>query len=103
MTTTTTTTLRSTHLTSEPICLLKTAVATVANERTQVDANILFDEGSQRSFATQALIDKLQIQPHLTETIQLSAFGSTNPQVKKLDVATLQVITTTGTHAPITV
>lgn len=103
MTTATTTTLQSIHLTSKPICLLKTAVATVANESTQVDANILFDEGSQHSFVTQALIDKLQIQPHLTETIQLSAFGSTNPQVKKLNMATLQVITTTGIHVPITV
>ena len=55
MTTSSTTTLHAMHLTSEPICLLKTAVATVANKSTQVDANILFDEGSQRSFATQAL------------------------------------------------
>ena len=66
--TSTTTTLQSIHLTSEPICLLKTAVATVANKSTQVDANILFDEGSQRSFATQVLIDKLQLQPHQTVT-----------------------------------
>ena len=101
--TTSTTTLQSTHLTSEPICLLKTAVAVVANKSNQVDANILFDEGSQRSFATQVLIDKLQLQPLQTETIQLSAFGSTNPQMKKLNVANLQVITNTGTSTSITV
>ena len=64
---------------------------------------ILFDEGSQRSFATQVLIDKLQLQSHQTEMIQLSAFGPTNPQVKKLDIANLQVIANTGTPISITV
>lgn len=103
VTTSTTTTLQSIHLTKEPTCLLKTAVATVANKNTHVDANILFDEGSQRSFATQVLIDKLQLQPHQTETIHLSAFGSTNPQMKKLSIANLQVITNTGTSVSITV
>ena len=103
MTTSSTTTLHAMHLTSEPICLLKTAVATVANKSTQVDANILFNEGSQCSFATQTLIDKLQLQPHQTEMIQLSAFGSTNPQVKKLNVTNLQLITNTGTPVAINV
>ena len=83
--------------------MLKTVVATVAHEGTQVDANILFDESSQRSFATQILIDKLRLQPHQTELIQLSTFGSPNPQVKKLNVASLQVITKSGTPISITV
>ena len=103
LTISTTATLQSIQLTKEPICLLKTAVATVAHEGTQVDANILFDEGSQRSFATQILIDKLRLQPHQTELIQLSTFGSPNPQVKKLNVASLQVITKSGTPISITV
>ena len=103
MTTSTTKTLQSIQLNNEPICLLKTAVATVANKTTQVDANILFDEGSQRSFASQELIDKLQSQPCQSETIQLCAFGCTNPQVKKLNVATLQVITNSGVPITITV
>jgi len=68
-----------------------------------VDANILFDEGSQRSFATQLLIDKLQLQPHRTESVQLSTFGSTNLDVNKLKVANLQVITTSGTPISISV
>lgn len=102
-TTLTATTLQSIHLIREPICLLKTAVATVTNKVTQVNAKILFNEGSQHSFATQVLIDKLQLQPHQTETIQLSAFGPTNPQVKKLDIANLQVIANTGTPISITV
>ena len=35
--------------------------------------------------------------------IQLSAFGSTNPQVKKLNVTNLQLITNTGTPVAINV
>jgi len=101
LTISTTTTLQSIHMTNEPICLLKTVVASVSHECTQVDANILSCEGSQHSFATQFLIDKLQLQPHQTESVQLSTFGSTNSHVKKLKVANLQVITTSGT--PITV
>ena len=49
------------------------------------------------------LIDKLQLQPHHTEAIQLSAFGTTNPQVKELNVANLQVITNTVMTISITV
>ena len=90
-------------MTKEPICLLKTAVATVTHRGTQVDANILFDEGSQCSFAAQTLIDKLNLQPQQTETIQFSTFGSTNPQVKKMTVASLQVITKSGKPILITV
>jgi len=33
-------------------CLLKTTVATVISLQTEAEANILFDEGSQRSFLT---------------------------------------------------
>ena len=100
MTTSTTTTLQSIQLS---ICLLKTAVATVANKTTQVDANILFEEGSQHSFASQELISKLHPQLCQSETIQLSAFGCTNPEVKKFNVTTLQVITNSGTPESITV
>ena len=99
----TTTTLQSVQLTKEPICLLKTAVATVTHRGTQADANILFDEGSQRSFATQTLIDKLNLQPQQIETIHLSTLGSTNPQVKEMNVASLKVITKSGTPILITV
>jgi len=100
LTVSTTIALQSINLTNEPICLLKTAVATVTNESTRVHSNILSDKGSQHSLV---LIDKLQLQPHQTEAVQLSTFGSTNPQVKKLNVTTLQVITTTGTPISVNV
>ena len=96
LTISTTTSLQSIHLTNEPVCLLKTAVATVAHERTKIDANVLFDEGSQHSFEAPMLIDKLQLQPQQMESVQLSTFGATNPQVKKLNVASLQMITKSG-------
>lgn len=42
---------------SGQISLLKTAVATVGHNHTHCEANILFDEGAQRSFITQTLAD----------------------------------------------
>ena len=103
MTTLTTVTLQSIQLSSEPICLLKTAAVTVANKTTQVNADLLFDEGSQHSFSSQGLIDKLQSQLCQSETLQLSAFEFTNPQVKILNITALQVITNSGTLVLITV
>jgi len=79
------------------------AVATFSHKGTQVDANILFDEGSQCSFATQLLIDKLQLQLYWIESVQLSTFRLTSSQVKKLKVADLQVITKSGTPISISV
>ena len=42
--------------------LLKTAVAMVTSGSNSAEANILFDEGAQRSFITRDLADKLNIQ-----------------------------------------
>ena len=47
---------------SRPEVLLKTAVAKVTSGIYTVDANILFDEGAQRSFVTRNLANKLQLQ-----------------------------------------
>jgi len=55
-------------------CLLKTAVANISSNGTFVQSNILFDEGSQRSFLTKGLADRLQVQPHGTEELSLSTF-----------------------------
>ena len=59
-------TTASLHLASNQTCLLKTAVATISAGDTYVEANILFDEESQRSFLTKGLADCLQVQPHAT-------------------------------------
>ena len=47
---------------SRPNVLLKTAISEVSASHFSADANILFDEGAQRSFITQKLADNMQIQ-----------------------------------------
>ena len=42
-------------------CLLKTAVAIVTAGDKHTGANILFDDGAQRSFASQKLVDLLTL------------------------------------------
>ena len=46
---------------------LETAIATVSTGQLQCDANILLDEGAQRSFITTDLANQLQVQPSQTE------------------------------------
>jgi len=84
-------------------CLLKTAVATVTSLQTEAEGNILFDEGSQRSFLTQELADALSLQPHHKEDIHLSSFGSKTPLNKKMDAAQISIRTRDGNLLPISV
>ena len=63
-------------------------IATISTSNTCVEANILFDEGSQRSFITKSLADCLQLQTHGTEELAISIFGAQTSQIKKLDVTT---------------
>ena len=69
---------------SRPEVLLKTAVAKVTYGIYTVDANILFDEGAQRSFVTRNLANKLQLQTSGTEEVQLAAFGSSSKRGKEV-------------------
>ena len=56
------------QLARSTICLLKTAIATVVGTDLQAEANILLDQGSQRSFLTEkhqyASCDSSQVQEH---------------------------------------
>ena len=85
--------LHSSTIQSRSNVLLKTAVAPVWSESQYMDTNILFDEGAQRSFITEEFASKMNIEPYETETIQLSAFGSTNNKVRGLQKARLYVET----------
>ncbi|VDI23927.1 Hypothetical predicted protein [Mytilus galloprovincialis] len=76
--------------------LLKTAIAPVIYNDQEVECNILFDEGAQRSFITQNLADKLETKPTELVSIQLSAFGDLSQKVRNLDTATIQLQTDTG-------
>ena len=78
---------------SRPEVLLKTAVTKVTSGIYTVDANILFDEGAQRSFVTRDLANKLQLQTSGTEEVQLAAFGSSSKKVSHIDTATIYLLT----------
>ena len=93
----------SLHVAGDNVCLLKTAVANVYANNTGIEANILLDEGSQRSFLTECLARSLQLQPDHTEDICLASFGSSTGLVRRLNVATILLETITGDKLPLSV
>ena len=103
MTTITTSAATSLHVAGDDVCLLKTAVANVYANDTGIEATILLDEGSQRSFLTEGLARNLRVQAHHTEDICLALFGSPTALVKRLDIAAIYLETTTGDRLPLSV
>ena len=74
------------------ICLLKTAIATVSTGNRCTKANILFDEGAQRSFISQKLADQLQLCPHSIENINISSFGAESAISKQLSTVVVDMV-----------
>ena len=103
MTTITTSAASSFHVAGNNICLLKTAVATISAGGTYVESNILFDEGSQRSFLAKGLADCLQVQPHDTVELSLSTFGVGTSRASKFDVTTINLHSVSGHLIPLIV
>ena len=68
------------------MCLLKTAVATVKANDTRALANILFDEGAQKSFITQALVNQLKSTCYCKEHMCISSFGDETTPKSQVDV-----------------
>ena len=95
------TTLVPPQLTRNTVCLLKTTITTVINGSIQAEANILFDEGSQRPFLTEQLTHLLEVVPHNSEHISLTSFGSTKPVLRCLDNVIINLKTSTGDLMPI--
>ena len=91
------------HVASGGVCLLKTAVATVSSHGTSVDANILFDEGSQRSFVSKGLADCLQVKPHKTEILSISTFGTQVSHTSQFETTVILLHGTAGQLIPLTV
>ena len=58
------------------ISLLKTAISIVNTEHIYCEANVLLDEGTQRSFITYAPSNQLGVPLLKSESISLSAFGA---------------------------
>ena len=88
---------------SDSICLLKTAVTKVKSDKTSVIANILYDEGAQRSFISQQLADVLQLSPSRQEDTTLAPFGADTMTPKSLSVASIKVVAKTGELIPLSV
>ncbi|XP_065886666.1 uncharacterized protein [Dysidea avara] len=84
-------------------CLLKTAVAPVIAGSIKTQANILFDEGAQRSFISAELATELCIQPTSTQGMALASFGTTTASYQELGVATVEIETISGEVIPISV
>ena len=91
------------HLTGGNTCLLKTAIGNISANGYCVEANILFDESSQRSFLAKSLADRLNLYPHSTETVALSTFGNQGARTMKVSVTTVQLITLSGQKIPLSV
>ena len=94
--------LHSTYQTQNNV-LLKTAIADVTSQRLTTNANILFDEGAQRSFITQQLADKLELRRDGSDLISLATFESETKNMRYLETATVYVITYCGHKIPINV
>ena len=94
--------MQSTTQTSS--CLLKTAIAMIGSSTgISLEGNILFDEGAQRSFISQEMAAKLNLQPSSKESISLASFGSTSVTHTNLPTAAIQIHTLTGEEIPISV
>ena len=83
--------------------LLNTAISQVRAGNTSRDANILLDEGAQRSFITTKLADELGAKLISKENIAMSAFGSTEHSHRRLDVTMVDIITDNGDRIPLQV
>ena len=83
--------------------LLKTAIATVGNQTTYCEANILFDEGAQRSFITKDLATRLQLQPTEREFISVSGFGAQTSAARSLESTVINLKTNTNDEIPLRV
>ena len=72
------------------------AVATLTHGSNHALANVLFDEGSQRSFVTKALANTLELQPYQQEYINLLTFGANCQLNHQVDVAMVNLLTKSG-------
>ena len=71
-------------------------MATVKFKDNRVLANILFDEGAQRSFITQSLADQLKSTSCRTESVCISSFGGESTPKHPVDVITVALETDLG-------
>ena len=92
----------SPYATSQPVttCLRKTAVAPIIVGHTKTIANILFDEGAQRSFVSSHTVKELGITLTSTADIPLASFGNTARTNQRLGIVTVELETLCGELVP---
>ena len=83
-------------------CLLKTAIAEVRSGPNRCKAQILFDEGAQRSFITQQLADSLKVDSCKRQRICISAFGG-EAIPRELQSTSIAIQTNDGGEVPVSV
>ena len=78
--------------------LLQTAQATVSgvDENKYVLTRVMLDSGSQRTYISDQLKNKLNLRPIRKEKIVLKTFGNTKSELKSLDVCQLKIKHRTG-------
>ena len=94
---------KQTATTTTTISLLKTAIAPISAEGLQISGNILFDEGSQRSFVTEEIAKRLNLKPIQSEHIAVAPFGAEYISAQHLSVAQINIESSTGCRIPISV
>ena len=85
-----------------PQVFLKTAVGTIASNDCRCTANILFDDGSHRSFITTKLSKEIGLETIRKEVVQLSAFGEAGGATRVYDVKEFSIVTDSGEFVKIT-
>ena len=72
---------------------MQSAIVRLKENTAQLTVRAMFDTGSQRTFITQNLKEKLELKSTRKENINLTTFGSSNSVKKSLDVVTIHVLT----------
>ena len=75
----------------------------MVSDKVRAVANILFDEGAQRSFISQQLASTLNLTPLRQESITLAPFGSDTMTPQNLSVALINIVAKTGELIPLSV
>lgn len=89
--------LQSSPVLHNHVCLLKTAMATVIHGN---KANLLFNEGSQKSSVSKTLENTLELQPYHREDVTSFGASTESPQV---NVAMVNLLTKSGDTVPLSV
>ncbi|XP_006824713.1 uncharacterized protein LOC102809329 [Saccoglossus kowalevskii] len=85
--------------------LLRTAVIPISTESNGnlVHANVLFDEGATRTFATQKFAEKISLRSTNKESVNLATLGHQDKYPRSLNTGTVNLHTLTGDKTAINV